>query len=82
MFSFLVSSLGREFVEVSIKDVWSMYKVCVDELVEQRESYWCQLLSLTNLQTLHQINNIKAFWKKGESELHWVACSWLELTFD
>ena len=57
---------GGEFLELSVDDVWGVYKLCVDESVRLgRESRWCLLLSPSHMRTLHQITNIKAFWRKG-----------------
>ena len=57
---------GGEFLELSVGDVWGVYKLCVDESVRLgRGSRWCLLLSPSHMRTLHQITNIKAFWRKG-----------------
>lgn len=67
----------RVLLNISIHDVLTLYKLCVDETaLHLRPSYWCQLLSPTHLATLHHYHDYKTFWKKGTlsyRHLHYLA---------
>lgn len=66
MYNTIRCNTGGELLQLSVDDVWGVYKLCVDDSVLLgRESDWCQLFSPPHLRTLHQINNIKAYWRKG-----------------